>query len=268
MFDRKLCKEKGKEAFQKNYWLCVLAALIIALLCDGMISYVFSANSIRRNVPQIRERMSSGSYGAYGPYGVIEFPEYTDEDIPGFLGYGNEYTAVSPGYSYDYETGFKVSGSSGLWFLLGVFVFGVINIGGRRFFMNNRSGNARLGDLFAYFQDSNYPGHVWTMFAVRLQVFLWSLLFVVPGIIKAYEYAMVPYIAADNPEMKKKEIFALSKQMMTGHKWELFVFDLSFIGWNILSVLTAGVLGFLYVFPYKKAATAEVYFALKNGLYY
>ena len=133
--------------------------------------------------------------------------------------------------------------------------------------MNNRFGRAQFSDLFAYFKGEHYLDHVWTEFAVHLQVILWSLLLIVPGIIKSYEYAMVPFIAADHPEMKKKEVFALSKQMMTGHKWDLFVFDLSFLGWNILSVLTADILGFLYVFPYKKAAMAEVYTALKNGLY-
>ena len=268
MFDRKLYKEKGKQAFQRNYWPCVAAALILVLLCDGMISTVFSADKVRRYVPQIRESVYYRVNGAYPPFDTVEFAEYTDVNDTSFMEYSYGYTAGQPGaYAYEYKTEYRPSAPSALWTLLGIFVFNIINIGGRRFFMNNRVGNAQFSDLFAYFKGEHYLDHVWTEFAVKLQVFLWSLLLVVPGIIKAYEYAMVPYIAADNPGMKKKEVFALSKELMTGHKWELFKFDLSFLGWDILSLLTANILGFLYVFPYKKAATAEVYCALKNGLY-
>lgn len=238
MFDRKLYKKRGKEAFQRNYWMCVVAALIIALLCDGMITAVFSAKDAKQYVPQISER--------------INYTENNGAEL-------NE-------YRYEYENNTRSTANSGLWFVLGIFVFGVMNIGGRRFFINNRYGNGQLNDLFAYFKDGNYLEHVWTMFALKLQVALWSLLLVVPGIIKGYEYYMVPYIAAENPGMKKKEVFALSRQITTGHKWELFVFDLSFLGWGILSALTANILGVLYVFPYKKAAGAEVYHALRNGL--
>lgn len=268
MFDRKLYKEKGKQAFQRNYWLCVAAALIIVLLCDGLISTVFNANKVREYVPQIKEAVYYRVNNVYTPFDTVEFAEYTDENDTSFVEYSYAVPTGQPGgYAYTYTTAYRPSAPSALWTLLGIFVFNIINVGGRRFFMNNRVGSAKFSDLFAYFEGEHYLSHVWTEFAVHLQVILWSLLLIVPGIIKSYEYAMVPFIAADNPEMKKKEVFALSKQMMTGHKWDLFVFDLSFLGWNILSVLTADILGFLYVFPYKKAAMAEVYDALKNGLY-
>lgn len=260
MFDRKLYKANGKQAFQRNYWMCVAVALVIVLLCEGMLTTVFSVNEVRRYVPRIRERAYYGVQNG-SPYNAAEFKEYTDINDTEFLQFSN-----ASGYGYEYKTEYKVKSSSALWTLLGIFVFGVLGIGGRKFFMNNRFGNGRFEDLFVGFKGENYLSNVWTMFAVGLQVFLWSLLLVIPGIIKAYEYAMVPYIAADNPGMKKKEVFARSKELMQGHKWDLFVFDLSFLGWDILSLLTANVLGFLYVFPYKKAATAEVYYALKNRL--
>ena len=72
---------------------------------------------------------------------------------------------------------------------------------------------------------------------------------------------MVPYILAENPSMDRREAFAISKRMMRGKKWATFVFDLSFLGWDILSSFTFGLLAFFFVIPYKYAADAEVYTA-------
>ena len=77
---------------------------------------------------------------------------------------------------------------------------------------------------------------------------------------------MVPYILADHPEMSGKEVITLSRQMMNGSKWRAFVLDLSFIGWDILSLLTLGLLGIFYVSPYKCSTNAELYHALKNQI--
>ena len=73
------------------------------------------------------------------------------------------------------------------------------------------------------------------MFLKGLFQGLWSLLFVIPGIIKSYEYRMIPYILSENPNISRKRAFEISKQMMKGNKWDTFVLDLSFIGWQILS---------------------------------
>ena len=100
--------------------------------------------------------------------------------------------------------------------------------------------------------------------------FLWSLLFVIPGIIKAYEYRMIPYILSENPEISRERVFEISKKMMMGNKWNTFVLDLSFLGWEILSGLTIGILGIFYVNPYVQSTNAELYAylredALRNG---
>ena len=90
------------------------------------------------------------------------------------------------------------------------------------------------------------------------------MLFVIPGIIKGYEYRMVSYILADQPELSRKEAFQLSKQMMKGQKWNAFVLDLSFIGWYLLCLVTCGIAGIFYVYPYVFATDAELYLALKR----
>ena len=84
-------------------------------------------------------------------------------------------------------------------------------------------------------------------------IFLWSLLFLVPGIIKSYAYRAASYISYCHPEMEWNECLNESKKVTKGHKWELFVFDLSFIGWDILCTLSLGI-GFLWLLPYKAAA--------------
>jgi uncharacterized membrane protein len=102
------------------------------------------------------------------------------------------------------------------------------------------------------------------MFFKLLYTFLWSLLFVIPGIIKSYEYRMIPYILCENPDIDKERVFALSRSMMSGVKWRVFVLDLSFILWDMLSVITGGIVGIFWVLPYKQATFAELYAAMRT----
>ena len=117
--------------------------------------------------------------------------------------------------------------------------------------------------VFAF--DHSYKNIARTMFLRDLYIVLWSLLFVIPGIIKSYEYRMIPYILADNPEMPTEEVFAESKRLMSGNKWKAFVLDFSFIGWQLLSILTCGILSIFYVDPYQYSTNAALYEALKYG---
>ena len=102
-------------------------------------------------------------------------------------------------------------------------------------------------------------GYLW----MQLWIMLWSLLFIVPGIIKALSYAMTPYILGDCPNVKAQDALKLSMRMMNGHKWELFVLGLSFIGWTLLSGLTCGLLSVFYVGPYMNNTYAGYYSELK-----
>ena len=98
---------------------------------------------------------------------------------------------------------------------------------------------------------------------VMLYTFLWSLLFIIPGIVKSYSYAMTPYILLDRPELSATDAIKESEKMMNGHKMELFILDLSFIGWILLSILTCGIL-VLYVEPYMMATKSAFYLELKG----
>ena len=146
-----------------------------------------------------------------------------------------------------------------------VFVGNLLKMGGYRFFILNQTAQPGIGTLLDGFRSGHYVNIVLTMFLRDLFTTLWSLLLVVPGIVKHYEYLMVPYIIAENPAMDYKEAFQISKQMMDGNKWDAFVLDLSFIGWTLLGVCTFGILLVFYVEPYIYLTRAELYHALKNN---
>ncbi|MDY0294517.1 MAG: DUF975 family protein [Acholeplasmataceae bacterium] len=101
------------------------------------------------------------------------------------------------------------------------------------------------------------------MLLVGVFTFLWSLLFIIPGIIKYYAYAMTPFIIAEDPEIDAMAAIAKSQEMMRGHKMELFILQFSFIGWYLLAALTFGV-GFIFLLPYVKTAEANFYVELRG----
>ncbi len=138
------------------------------------------------------------------------------------------------------------------------FVLGsVIEAGYARFNMDlvDRT-DAKIESLFTYFY--NWKTTAATRFLKTLYCFLWSLLFIIPGIIASYSYAMTGYILAEHPELTASEAIARSKEMMSGNRFRLFCLQLSFIGWAILCAFTFGI-GNLWLSPYRQAATAAFY---------
>lgn len=130
------------------------------------------------------------------------------------------------------------------------------------FFLDIARGEATsYGQLFDGFKE--YGRIFTTTFLVGLYTVLWSMLLVIPGVIKGYSYMMTPYILKDNPEMKNNEAIEKSMEMMNGHKMDLFMLDLSLIGWAILCMITLGI-GFLFFYPYQLTAHAHFYEDLKK----
>lgn len=146
---------------------------------------------------------------------------------------------------------------------LQILVFNPLEIGCKRFFVKNLKEDAQIREI-CYAFDNGYKNNVKIMFFRELHTALWFLLLVIPGIIKAYEYQMIPYILAENPGISKAEAFALSKKMMHGNKWKSFVLDLSFLGWELLDIITLGILGVFYLSPYEAQTEAALYEAVKN----
>ena len=142
------------------------------------------------------------------------------------------------------------------------FIANPLELGCKRFFRRNLDEPAAMSNI-AFAFDSNYKNICKTMFLRDVYIVLWSLLFVIPGIIKSYEYKMIPYLLSENPEMTTEQAFAESKKLMTGNKWKAFVLDLSFILWDIASAATCGLLGLFWVAPYKASTQAALYEAIK-----
>lgn len=122
----------------------------------------------------------------------------------------------------------------------------------------------QLGDMFRGFQD-DFGGTFLIGLMTSLFTFLWSLLFVIPGIIAAYRYSMATYILAENQNMQATEAIERSKALMDGRKGDLFCLDLSFIGWALLAVLTAGI-GNLWLMPYMTVSRAAFYRSLPRSM--
>lgn len=121
---------------------------------------------------------------------------------------------------------------------------------------------ASVNDFFAAFADFGKSMPLWGLMFVK--VFLWSLLLIIPGIVKAIAYSQAFYIKVENPEMSASDILALSEKMTYGYKMDIFVLYLSFIGWYILGSLTFYIAG-LYYLPYFNLTLTELYFYLKES---
>ena len=145
-------------------------------------------------------------------------------------------------------------------FIIGIIVLGVIGIGGANYYLGRARSVIRQEDLSSllYGVKGDLAGNVVIGLLTTLFTFLWSLLFIIPGIVKAYSYSMAYYIKLDHPEYTARQAIDESIILMEGKRWKLFLLDLSFIGWFILGALCLG-LGTLWATAYMEMAHAEFY---------
>ncbi|MDO4554777.1 MAG: DUF975 family protein [Lachnospiraceae bacterium] len=144
-----------------------------------------------------------------------------------------------------------------VWSILILIIGGAVKLGYAEFNLNVvDQREVHFGDLFGGF--SRFGQAFLLQLLVTIFVSLWTLLFIIPGIIAAYRYSMAFFILAEHPEMSAMDALRESKQMMAGNKWRLFCLQFSFIGWMILGVITCGI-GLLWVNPYLNAAVAAFY---------
>ena len=161
-------------------------------------------------------------------------------------------------YSYNAEDGSMTYGYQVGWLLY------FVQVGLTYFmvkFINDQK--PQLSDVFHFFNDFGRD-----LLANLLQgifIFLWSLLFIIPGIMKAYAYALVPYLLADDNyhDMGVRDLLKMSEEMMSGHRADLFWLQLSYIGWHILAIFTLGLLE-IWVAPYQKTAETKFLYMVKD----
>lgn len=283
MWTRAALKEKAKNALNRNYWKVILVTLIVFIIGGAS-----TGTGINIDASDMESAFNGGFSSGYGEDFNFDDDFYYEDDyfyeddfyFEDELPFGDEDT-----YYYDSFENSEMDTAIGLvlgvmgfvlvvivivaliiGFFLSVFIYCPLEVGTKRFFFKNLNQPAEVKEV-AFAFDNNYKNVVKILFFRELYLLGWSLLFVIPGIVKGYEYLMVPYLLAENPNLTKEEAFALSKQMMMGHKWDAFVLDLSFIGWDILSSVTLGILGIFYVQPYKCLTFAALYeeLSLING---
>lgn len=139
---------------------------------------------------------------------------------------------------------------------------GPVQLGYSHFLLKmHRREDAQVKDLFSQFYRF---AEGFCLYLLRgIFIVLWSMLFVIPGIVKSYSYAMAHFIMAEDPSISCVDAITRSRQLMDGHKAELFVLRLSFIGWHFLCILTCGI-GYLWLIPYQNAAEAAFYHNLTD----
>ena len=259
MWTRKELKQKAKEALKRNYWKAVLVALFLIILGDGFGPATAAGGG--NNTDSSRNEIQEDTYEIISEIGT---------DV---AAYSIVSSVVDRLQQIDPVVIFAASIAMIVFILIvivGIMVVEMLLInpfivGAKRFMLKCVEDKGDIADV-GYAFDHSYLNCVKAMFFREMYIFLWALLFVIPGIYKKYQYYMVEYILAMNPEMPYKEVLELSTRMMYGHKWNTFVLDLSFILWHILGVVTCGIAEVLYVQPYAQLTRASLYYELNGGL--
>ncbi len=240
MWSREELKSRAKAVLRTNYWKALLISLVIAVACGS------NGGGSRINLDNGN---SNNNYSASKTWILSDslFSNVT-ANIIAVIALG----AIAITIIIVFASAFRI------------FLGYPLEVGGRRYFIKS----ARYEDnskcfSFAFYRE-NYSAIVFTMLLKGIQNFLWFLLFIIPGIVKSYSYSMVPYILADNPRIGIRRAIELSNNMTDGHKFDMFVLDLSFIGWWLLCILTLG-LGSIFLNPYIDATKAELYWVLRNN---
>lgn len=247
-------KQRGMFCFKANYWKAVLVALFVTLAsCTlDVINAVVEADDKDDYSYSYDDDNFSYYYRYYGN-NIIGDP-FEDYLLDPF---SNPMERVQTGLLIGAISIFGVA----VAIVFKVFISNPIELGMCRFYYKNLKCKSDVKEI-AYGFDRGYKNSTKVLFFRDLYIFLWSLLFVIPGIVKMYEYRLVPYILAEYPEMPKEQALKLSSNLMIGEKGRAFGLDLSFIGWEILNALTFGILGIFYVTPYRFSTNAAFYEAM------
>lgn len=255
MWTRKELKQRAKEALQRNYWKIMLVAAFAAILGGGLSSSGSSASSRVSGVMAadmtIDEEKNENVAAVVTEDGIVFPLENAREEL------GDTTVTV-------YMVMFAVIAIVIVLVILAIaFAFSMLlynpfHVGVQRFMLKSVDDKAEVKEVLYAF-DHSYKNVVRTMFHKDIRVLLWSLLFVIPGIYKSYQYRMVSYILAEHPDTDYRQALQMSKDMMNGEKWHAFVLDLSFILWHMLGAITCGIVELFYVNPYIWLTDAALY---------
>ncbi|MDE7339326.1 MAG: DUF975 family protein [Lachnospiraceae bacterium] len=277
---RSALKERAKEALRRNYWKVVFVSFIFIVLSGGgsfpsSSSIAGGGKGERADNPVPVETEMPDDDGdfewtvteedASGQSGLIENMAYAISDsIEEALDRLGE-ARVAFVVTFAVVAAILFLGAMLIGLAVDAFLINPLWVGAQRFMLKCLDDKGNIAEL-GYTFDHHYLNGVKTTFMRELYVFLWALLFLIPGIYKKYQYCMVEFILAENPDMPYKEVLERSKKMMDGQKWNAFVLDLSFILWHMLGFITCGISEIVFVRPYINLTRAALYRALSDGM--
>ncbi len=257
MWTRARIKQEAKNGLKRfGYWMPFLISLLTGIVNGGLSSGGSATSSITTGTEYTYEYSTELT-----PAGLVHF----FEEFFGEFGRAIENFFTNPLIAM--TTAFLIALAFTLGLVIafgwGAFIGGPVIVGKNRYYMEHRAFGSKFERLFYAFHSGRYLNVVKIYFVMNIKIFLWSLLFIIPGIIKSYEYCMIPYILAENPRISMDRAFEISRKMTKGEKWKIFVLELSFIGWYLLGFLCCCV-GAIFVDPYREATFAELYQVMRE----
>lgn len=296
--NRKYLKQNSKKSFKKHYWLFVFACLIAAIIGvdfastmttirssteytssaiisetdnanDNVIDNLFSGNvdeakSISDKAEAVQENKAKNINGIELGYdrGVLAAGIKMIASGSVFV---KLYTAISSLFGRtDGVTIFLFILSMLFSLFIWIFIKNNYRVAYRRVFIEGQYYECVSPNRFLYLVGiKKVIKPAFTLFLTSIYYLLWSLT-IVGAVIKHYSYIMVPYILAENPDLPANDAITLSRKMMNGHKWECFVLDLSFLGWQCLGMLTLGLLNIFFINPYIESTYCQYYEYLRT----
>ena len=271
MWTRKDLKQRAKEALKRNYWRIVLVTLLAVILGGGL-----SATASAGGGGTTQSSKQQIKTGAVTDDMEISIYGNASDTVDNIADEDDVDTAAENMDAAEQETNDTSVADTlviggliivilivalcvfALAYALGAFLYNPFYTGVCRFMLKSVDDRAEVKEI-AYGFDHSYKNVVKTMFHADLRVIAWSLLFIIPGIYKKYQYRMVAYILSEHPDMDYKEALRLSRDIMNGEKWHTFILDLSFIPWRMLGLITCGIVGVFYVNPYIYLTNAALY---------
>lgn len=291
MWKRKELKTKAKQVVKKNYWTAIVVCFLLALFTSEFGTSIIliwqGEDTIDPNYVVKQENIVEDNDVAEGKLQEIQEKEEKIEEKKSLLSTtergilelvkANINNIIkSEKYIFRVWDAIELFAIKEPILAIGFILIAIIalvyiiliaeplRVAGRKYFIEARKEeNTSMGVMKEIFKKGNWKNVTIIMLVKNIYNILWFLT-IIGGIIKLYEYRMIPYILADNPKIERKEAFRLSKEMMKNNKWRTFIVDVSFMLWHILSLFTLGFLNILYVNPYRAATVTELYITLKN----
>lgn len=255
-------RTKAREALQGNWGKAVGVGFVASLLGAATTAVSSSGGS-------------GSNSGSTGTAPGVEMGLVENEPYMGYMGFDlssiDSIADLNGIIPTEYQVGFMVLLSVlsflGILFLIIHFTIGgAVTLGYAKFNLNLVDKQpATFAQLFSEFH--RFGAAFFMQLLRSAYIFLWSLLFVIPGIYAAYGYAMAPYILLENPEMTANEAITKSKELMNGNRWRLFCLEISFIGWALLAAFFTLGIGGLWLRPYMETSFAAFYREIKAEKY-